>query len=78
MEIKKKISLPDDPLTRDILALLTVSSLSSREKQGWLSVLPDMKWDDKEELRKNLQEQVAYDTELVGDAVNDFLSTMNM
>ena len=72
----KKIYLPDDELTQTILGLLALSSLSEKAKQAWLEVLPDMRIEDKEELRKNLSEQVALDAEIASDAVQDLLKVL--
>ena len=76
--MKKEITFPDDALTQNIIALLTVCSMNEREKKLWLDVLPDMKLEDKEELKHNLQEQVEYETGLAGDAVKDFMMVMNI
>lgn len=70
------IVLPDDPLTNEILALIAISSLTPREKKGWLTVLPDMSDDDKRELKSNLEEQVAFDTEIGKEAVHDLIQVM--
>ena len=72
----KKIYLSDDELTQTILGLLALSSLSEKEKQAWLEVLPDMRVEDKEELKQNLSEQVALDAEIAEDAVKDLVSLL--
>lgn len=73
----KQIFLQEDDLTRDILALLAVSDLSKGEKKRWLDVLPDMSNENKEELKQNLEEQVALDTEIAQDAVADLVKVLS-
>jgi hypothetical protein len=57
-----------DNLQTEILALLTVSKLSSVEKQLWIEVLPTMTEEEKTALKKNLEAEITYEIQVAQDA----------
>lgn len=68
--------LMKNPLDRDIVILLTVSNLPPLEKKIWLNMLPDMTAEEKEQLKKNLEEEVMYETEMSKEAIKAFADVL--
>lgn len=61
-----------DPLNRDIVALLTVSNLTPLEKKIWLDLIPTLSLEEREDLKKDLEAEVRYETEMSAKAVKEF------
>lgn len=69
-------TLLQNPLTRDILSLLMISSISDLEKQVWLEVLPELSEEDKLKLRENLKKEVAYEKTVAEEQLKNFISAL--
>lgn len=65
-----------NPIDRDIISLLTVSKLSTREKHVWLETLAFMTPEEKEELKKNLEAEVQYEVEVTEKTQEQFLQEL--
>lgn len=71
-----KNPLTQNPVDRDIVALLAVSNLHAAEKKIWLDLLPGMTLDEKEQLKKNLEEEVMYEAEMSKEALQQFTALL--
>lgn len=65
--------LLQNPLNRDIVALLVACQLPALEKELWLSVLPDMTDEEKEALKENLKKELDYEVKISEEAVSQFI-----
>lgn len=63
-------------LDRDIISLLAVASIMPLEKQVWMRVLPHMTEDEKENLKKNLEQEVDYEMKVAEEATAKFLGAL--
>lgn len=71
-----KHPLLQDQLNCEIIGLLAVSKLQPLEKRLWLAVLPKMTEVEKNELKKNLEEEVDYEIKISEEAINQFVAAI--
>ncbi|PJC36924.1 hypothetical protein CO046_03105 [Candidatus Peregrinibacteria bacterium CG_4_9_14_0_2_um_filter_53_11] len=68
--------LLQNELDRTIVSLLAVTNLPTVEKQLWLTILPAMEDEEKNELRGNLEREAEFEVALTQEALGKFLEAL--
>ena len=66
-----------DQLNQDIIALLVLTKITPTEKKLWTELLPHMTLTQKENLKKNLQDELAYEMRTAEKALTDFADALD-
>lgn len=66
-----------DELNKEILTLLFISKLPHMEKRLWLATLPEMTVEEKNMLKKNLEEEVEYEKDVEETAIRQFVKAFS-
>lgn len=70
------MKLLDDSQNRDTITLLILSNLPALEKKLWVSLLPEMTVEEKDELQANLRSQIDYEDEVTEKMLKKFITSV--
>lgn len=70
----KQTELPENPLDREIIALLALSTIPPLEKQIWLSILSEMTEGEKVLLKDDLDKAMKFRQKETESAAKTFIS----
>ena len=66
----------DNPLNRDLIALLMVSNLPPMEKRIWVNMLENLTDEEKQDLKHNLEQEIDYEIKVEEKALKSFVHAL--
>ena len=66
----------DNPLNRDLIALLMVSNLPPMEKRIWVNMLENLTDEEKQDLKHNLEQEIDYEIKVEEKALRSFVHAL--
>lgn len=65
-----------DPVNRELIGLLAASSAHAAEKQLWITLIPVMTDNEKNQLKQNLEKQIQEDIDYDEQVLKHFIKKM--
>ena len=71
-----KTTLLENPLNREIITLLMLSSISNMEQRLWVALLPELTEKEKHELLGHVRKEVEHERAVEENALAQFIAAL--